>query len=185
MKKGAKGFTLIELLIVVAVIGILAAILIPNALAGIQKSKQKQTMRDIIGIATACADYVTDRGSAPDSGNQSGPISSGSNFVSGISPHYLKVCPIVDSWRNTFHAYTGATVSNAYSIPATDLGLDDFLIVSLGRDGSIGGNITYTYQADNLAAGLYNISSMADFDNDLVNMNGTWLHAPRIAETGS
>ena len=185
MLKKEKGFTLIELLVVVAVIGILAGVLLPNALIAIQKSKQKETMRDIIHIATACADYATSTGYAPDSGNQSGVLQAGSNFVTSISPFFLKVCPINDRWGNPFRVYTGTAVSTVYNIPAEDLGGDDFLIVSLGHDGADGGTVSYTYQPGNPTAGIYFVTSLADFSNDLINLNGSWLHAPRIASSRS
>lgn len=185
MRKLKKGFTLIELLIVVAVIGILAVIIIPNALSAVQKTKQKQTMREIVSMATACASYITEAGYAPDAGNQAGPLQSGSNFMTAIAPTFIKVCPVTDQWGHPFQVYTGTAVSNAYSIPAAGLGDDDFLIFSLGRDGVVGGSTTYTYQAGNPENTLYNMNSMDDFNNDLVNLNGSWLHAPRISYIGS
>ena len=47
MRRKDKGFTLIELLIVVAIIGIIAAIAIPNLLNAIDRGKQKRTMADL------------------------------------------------------------------------------------------------------------------------------------------
>jgi prepilin-type N-terminal cleavage/methylation domain-containing protein len=47
------GFTLIELLIVVAIIGVIAAIAIPNLLNAIDRSKQKRSMADMRTIGTA------------------------------------------------------------------------------------------------------------------------------------
>ena len=71
-RRGQKGFTLIELLIVVAIIGIIAAILIPNLLDALQKAKQKRTMGDIRNIGTAWFSWFQDQVSAAAAGASDG-----------------------------------------------------------------------------------------------------------------
>jgi type IV pilus assembly protein PilA len=57
MRIGKKGFTLIELMIVVAIIGILAAIAIPNFLKFQAKSKQSEAKTNLKAVYVAETGY--------------------------------------------------------------------------------------------------------------------------------
>jgi type IV pilus assembly protein PilA len=62
-KREQKGFTLIELMIVIAIIGILAAIAIPQFVAYRQKSYNTEAKAELKNFYTACQAYFAD--SAP------------------------------------------------------------------------------------------------------------------------
>ena len=62
IRKSKKGFTLIELMIVVAIIGILAAIAIPNFLRFQLKAKSSEGKVNIAAIRTAEESYLAEFG---------------------------------------------------------------------------------------------------------------------------
>ncbi len=108
MLKGKKGFTLIELMIVVAIIGILAAIAIPNFLKFQAKSKQSEAKSNLGAIYTGEIAYYGEANSFGDF-NQV-------NWSPSGSPRYHYV--LGGTWVDNDNLNRGAPTSIVTAAPA-------------------------------------------------------------------
>jgi uncharacterized protein YozE (UPF0346 family) len=135
------------------------------------KEKQKYNMKDISEIATALADYITDNGVLP---KQDGTYDENSEFYKALSPFYVRVLPIEDTWGNNYRVYCGEACNGKYGI--SRCGAEDFVVVSYGRDGK---KEDFEFDSSDPGAGIYYLESVDDFDKDLIMWNGSWVRAPR------
>src|SRR6185436_2588151 len=111
-----SGFTLIELLIVVTIIGLIAAMAIPNLISAVDKAKQKRTMGDLRQLGGAVEMYAVDNNTYPRLANYSAlqPL---------IQPSYVKTVAGTDGWNHAW-IYTADTSEGT-----------DYTLTSLGKDG--------------------------------------------------
>ena len=86
MRKIQKGFTLIELMIVVAIIGILAAIAIPAYQDYVIRSQVSEGLTLASSVKTSVAEYFADRGDWPtDIGDLGITDAPSGKYVTGIT----------------------------------------------------------------------------------------------------
>ena len=170
-----RGFTLIELLIVVAIIGVISAILIPNLLDSLQKAKQRATVAEMRSVGQAWFSWLTDEVSAAAAGSSqtfsfqtlgeplTAPELLDMLFVSSTM-FYIRDVPIRDGWGHLMeYAWTGNPLS------ANVMG-----IRSLGRDGLPGPS------GDPYTLGPFNASN---YDEDIVWLDGFFIRYPAGTKT--
>ncbi len=112
MKKEQHGFTLIELMIVVAIIGILAAIAIPMYLDYTTRSQIAEGLNVAGGAKSAVSEYYQDRGAFPTNNAQAGLDAPGNitgKYVTSVSVDSSGVVTIL--YGNEAHPFiNGETV---------------------------------------------------------------------------
>jgi type II secretion system protein G len=170
LRNRQRGFTLIELLIVIAIIGIIAALLIPNFLDALQKAKQKRTMADMRNIGTAMFSWLTDQVGAAAAGAAATPsmydlggLSAAKKDAGALSAllvtRYVQEIPALDGWKNTYDYYLNDVDPLAVQVMA---------IRSLGRDGTAIGDD-------------YEVTAFTptDYDQDIVWADGFFVRWPQ------
>jgi len=84
----SRAFTLIELLIVIAIIGILMALLFPAVNGAIDAARKAQAKNDVTQIATAVTAYETEYGKLP------------TNSIGTVSLNLVKILTAQDDAEN-------------------------------------------------------------------------------------
>jgi competence protein ComGC len=135
--------------LVIAIIGILAAIAIPNLINAQQRARQKRTMADMRSIATAAEAYAVDNNVYP-------PAESIDQLRPLLVPKYIKTIPPLDGWGNELR------------YRCLDDECQGYAITSSGSDKMF----------EHVTAAEYERNETNAFDADVVFINGEFIQGP-------
>lgn len=152
-----------ELLMVVAIIGVLAAIAIPGLISALSRSKQKRTMADIRSIAMAWETQALEKGGYNVAGYAVYSSIAPEDLLEALSPTYIRQMPVNDGWSVPLRF--GADVPWGGFPPA-----GKYQIISGGRDAQVDAS---------QAPGPF-----GHYDCDIVFENGAFLAWPEGVQEG-
>jgi general secretion pathway protein G len=160
-RRGRGGFTLLELLIVLAIISIIAALLMPNLLEALNKSKQKRTMTDIRLTGTAWFSWVTDQVAAGAAGQSVNALDWDELFTSQdfvelsdlLVPSYAAFIPEQDAWGNQYEYGASERPQDVIPVGVRSTGADG--VFDSGDEYTPGAFIATDFVQDIVWAGGY------------------------------
>ena len=171
MKKGEKGFTLIELMIVVAILGILAAVAIPAFVKYMRRSKTSEAEDKLAYLFRAGTTYYT----------QERPTRGTMNAIAvqcipaGAGPHPAAVT----SDRQTFDFPGAATTWTQLDFQIGDPFYFQYTWVATGTCGLTGAN-AFTARAEgdldgDMATSLFERAAYANANSEIEGSKGLYI----------